>query len=103
MIPLGRDYANRMNAKTFLYHAHGTALGGSISRPFNEAIEGQAGVALPVVGGYETSRIENFRYREIASFTAAYSQVSGTYNAADDAYTTLVSSVVEGLNILDVV
>jgi hypothetical protein len=91
------------STRTFLYHAHGSALGGYLRRPFNEAIEAQASAALPIAGGHGSARAENFNHRDMVSFKTAYTQVSGSYNPQDDTYTTLVSAVVEGLNILDVV
>jgi hypothetical protein len=89
--------------RTYLYNAHGYALSGRIDRPFQELIEVQAGMSLPTGGGHGSVRAENFRFKEIVSFKAAYTQVSGSRKTADNSHTTLVSSVVEGLNILDVV
>jgi hypothetical protein len=85
----------------YLYNAHGHALSGRIDRPFEDLIEVQAGTSLPITGGYGSSRADHFRYKEIISFKAAYTQVSGSRK--DGSYTTLVSSTIEGLNILDVI
>jgi hypothetical protein len=84
-----------MTKKTYSYNAHGHALSGQIERPFDQLIEVQAGTSLATTGGYGSSRAENFG--------AAYTQVSGSYNKESGSYTTLVSSTVEDLNILDVV
>jgi hypothetical protein len=89
--------------QTYSYHAHGHALGGQIERPFDQIIEVQAGMSLPTTGGYGSARAENFRFQEIVSFGAAYTQVSGSHNEESGSFTTLVSSTVERLNILDVV
>ncbi len=89
--------------RTYSYNAHGHALSGRITRPFEQIIEVQAGMSLPTTGGYGSSRVENFRLKEIVSFKAAYTQVSGSQKKEDLSHTTLVSSTIEGLNILDVV
>jgi len=89
--------------RTYLYNAHGHALSGQIFRPFEQLIEVQAAMSLPTAGGYGSARAENFRLKEIVSFNAAYTQVSGSQKKEDSSHTTLVSSTVEGLNILDVV
>ncbi len=89
--------------KTYLYNAHGHALSGQIFRPFQHTIEVQAGMSLPTTGGYGSTRIENFRLKEVVSFKSAYTQVSGSFNDREKSHTTLVSSTIEGLNILDMV
>jgi len=91
-----------MNDTTrFLYHAHGTALSGVIRRPFSQDVEAQATTMLPVTGGYRTARAEAFRIEHILSFQAAYTQVSGSKNQQDNTHTSLMSIVIEGLNVLD--
>jgi hypothetical protein len=89
--------------KRYFYNAHGHALSGHIERPFQHVIEVQAGTTLPTMGGYGSSRVCDFRVKEIASFKAAYTHVSGSQDEKSGSHTTLVSSVVEGLNILDLV
>jgi hypothetical protein len=89
--------------RTFLYHAHATGVTGRITLPFDEVIPVQAPAAIPVTGGYSSTRVENFRYREILSFRSATSVVSGDFSARKQSYETLMSAAIEGLNILDVV
>jgi hypothetical protein len=89
--------------RTYLYNAHGHALSGHIQRPFDQIIEVQAGMSLPTTGGYGASRAEKFRLKEVVSFEAASTQVSGSKKKEDNSHTTLVSTTIEGLNILDVV
>lgn len=89
--------------RTYLYNGHGHALSGHILRPFDQIIDVQAGMSLPTSGGYGAVRVEKFRLKEIVSFDAAYTQVSGSRKHEDSSHTTLVSSTIEGLNILDVV
>jgi hypothetical protein len=89
--------------KGYSYDARGLALSAQIERPFDHVIEVQAGTSLATTGGYGSSRVENFRFKEIVSFRAAHTQVSGSYNKESGSYTTVASSTVEDLNILDVV
>lgn len=89
--------------RTFLYHAHASGVSGRITLPFDEVIPVQAPAAIPVTGGYSSTRVENFRYRDIVSFRSASSIVSGDFSAKEQAYETLMSATIEGLNILGVV
>jgi hypothetical protein len=89
-------------SRTYIYNAHGHALSGHITRPFDQLIEVQAGMSLPTTGGIGQARVENFRFREYVSFSAGYTYVAGSHDD-NGIYTTLVTSVVEDLNILDVV
>ncbi|HEU5400301.1 MAG TPA: choice-of-anchor P family protein, partial [Terriglobales bacterium] len=89
--------------KTFLYNAHGSALGGFITRPFNEVIESVASISLPVSGGYGSAEVKNYDYHQLIKFNRAYSQVSGSQNPADGSYNTLVSVTIEGLTVADMI
>jgi hypothetical protein len=89
--------------KTFLYHAHGHALSGQITRPINHVIEVQAGMSLPTIGGHGTSTASNYRFQEMVSFRNAYTHVSGSVNEKDGSHTTQATTTIEDLNILDVV
>lgn len=92
--------------REFSFHASASALGGLITRPFNEVIEVQAASALTRVGGYDSARVENFRYREFVSFKSGHTQVVGSEHTECDqrkVHETLASAVVEGLDILSMV
>jgi hypothetical protein len=89
--------------KIYLYTAHGYGFGGRIDRPFQHVLDVHAGASLPTEGGYEVSRRENFRLNETISYTAAHTVVAGSRNDKEGSYTTLASSTIEGLNILDMV
>jgi hypothetical protein len=90
-------------SRTFHYHACAHAFSGSFTRPFTANIDVQAPSALPIIGGHGSSRVENFQFREFVSFRKGYTHVSGGHQADDDSNNTLVTSTVEGLNLLDVV
>jgi hypothetical protein len=88
---------------TYNYNACAHAFGGHFMRPFNEVIDVQASTSLPIIGGYGSARVENFRYREFVSFRAGYTHVSGGLQEEDGSHNTLVTSALESLNLLDVV
>lgn len=88
--------------KTFLYNAHGSALGGFITRPFNEVIESVASASLPVSGGYGSAEVKNYDYHQLIKFNRAYTQVSGS-QAEDGSYNTLISVTIEGLTVADMI
>lgn len=89
--------------RQFLYNGSAVGFAGRIKAPFDEVVEAQAPVSLGVVGGYASARVDNFRRHEIFSFASAHTQVSGIYSAKSRAFETLISGVLEGLNILDMV
>jgi hypothetical protein len=89
--------------RIFLYNAHGYGLSGRIDRPFQQLIEVQAMGSLPQSGGRGVARVENFNVKDIVSFKAAYTEVSGSQNPKDGSYTTFVSATVEGLNVHNIV
>ncbi len=91
-----------MGGRVFLYHAHGFALGGTITKPFKAELDSHAATTLPVVGGYASAKSENFRFKEMVSFKSAHTYISGIRND-DGVHSTVVNTLIEGLNILDVI
>jgi hypothetical protein len=89
--------------KVFYFHADANALGGFIETPFKKVVPSQASVSLPAVGGHATTRTEAFNFEGIISCRSAYTRVSGTEVTPDGPWSTTVTSVVEGLNILEVI
>ena len=89
--------------KTYYFHADANSLGGSIEKPFQKLVPSQATVALAAVGGHETKRMEAFNFEEILSCTSTFTRVSGRQSENGGSASTLITSVVEGLNILEVV
>lgn len=85
------------------YHADTTALGGHVETPFKQQIPVAAPLSLPPTGGYAVARAERFSLEGILSFESAHTQVAGSVSPKTGGWTTLASSVVEGLNILDVI
>jgi hypothetical protein len=88
--------------KVFYFHADANSLGGFIEKPFQEIIPSRASVSLPAVGGYATARTEALNFKEIVSCRSAYTRVSGRTIEEGGPWSTQVTSVVEDLNILEI-
>jgi hypothetical protein len=84
---------------THYYHANADAFGGRLERPFELTLPVLAPTSLPVVGGYASARHVGFQVGEIFSIDKAYTQVAGSLDRETGNFTTLVTSVIEGLNI----
>ena len=96
--------------KTFYYQASASPLGGQMEQPFLRPIPSPASSALSAAGGFASSQSEAFNHENIVSFTAAHTRISGHEaphggREAPDGkeFSTLVTTVVEGLNILEIV
>jgi hypothetical protein len=89
--------------KTFYFHANASSLGGFIEKPFQKHIPPQASSTLPSVGGHVTSRTEAFNFEGVISCRAGYTRVSGRHIEENGSATVSVTSVLEGLNILEIV
>jgi len=89
--------------RIYLHDANAVATSGRIVSPFEDLIPTQAALALPVSGGYGSTRVDGFRYKEILSFGSAYTEVAGGGGGKDGPFETLAVASIEKLNILDVV
>jgi hypothetical protein len=86
------------------YFAEATALAGKLLLPLEQEIKPQAFAKLPDKGGYLAQRADKFRVESAISYESAHTQVAGNREKKPGhGYSTLVTSVIEGLNILDVV
>jgi hypothetical protein len=86
------------------YFAEATALAGKLLLPLEQEIKPQAFAKLPDKGGYVAQRTDKFRVESAISYESAHTQVAGNREKKPGhGYSTLVTSVIEGLNILDVV
>src|SRR5271154_1202501 len=89
--------------RVFYYHADACPFGGHFTHPVVKAIPSHGSSSLSSAGGHASSRMGPFRLDDLASYEGVYSEIFGGVNETNDAWTTLVTSVVEGLNILEVV
>jgi len=87
----------------YSFRADANALGGILEKPFRIPVPTLAPVSLPAAGGFALARSEGFTLDNIVSCRSAYTRVSGEENSEDESISILVTSVVEGLNILEVV
>jgi len=86
------------------YYAEATALFGEFLLPLKQKITPQLFVELPPEGGYLNQRSCGYRVESVLSYASAYTQVGGNPEVKPDrGLNTLVTAVVEGLNVLDVV
>lgn len=90
---------------THRYHAEATALEGQIDLPFSQPIERQAFAKITGErSAYLSQHSDPFRVEGIVSYGAAHTQVSGhEEDKHGNPFITLSTSVVEDLNILNVV
>jgi hypothetical protein len=90
--------------RTHIYHAEAHAIAGELSLPVETKIPPQAFVKVSERGGYLSERSVGFRFESIIKYEGAYTQVAGHREVKPGhGWNTLVTSVVEGLNVLEVV
>jgi hypothetical protein len=89
--------------KIFYFHADASSLGGFIEEPFHKHLPPQASASLPSVGGHITTRTEAFDLEGVVSCRSATTRVSGRHLDEDGSASILVTTVLEGLNILEIV
>jgi hypothetical protein len=95
-----------MNASTkrqFYYHSDASPLGGSITHPFESIISTAASSSLAQAGGLTTSSLESYALDPVVSVDKAYSHITGAVDKETGNWKTLTTSVVENLNVLEVV
>lgn len=85
------------------YDAAADVLSADIEQPLREKIRPQAQVILHGDGHYQFRQAEPFRLEGILSYKGGYTQVAGRPSTKIEGFTTLTTSVIEGLNVLDVV
>ena len=91
------------NGRTHTYHAEAALLEGHLTLPLVQAIKPQAFAKLRDEGGYISQRLKDYRLESVISIRSGYTQVAGNRDVKPGrGWATLVTSVVEGLNVLDV-
>jgi hypothetical protein len=86
-----------------LYHGEAVAASGYLTLPVDEAMPMQAAVSLGLGGGHTKHQVEDFSHHGVFSFKRAHSEVSGGSSSKKNSYNTLAQSVIEGLNIHNMV
>lgn len=94
---------SKANDRTHEYHAEAEILSGDLRLPLVQKIEKQARVHLPSHGGYLSEHAGEFRIEGVLRYRRGYTQVAGNPSTKPGhGPATLVTTVVEGLNILEV-
>ncbi|HKD81274.1 MAG TPA: choice-of-anchor P family protein [Candidatus Angelobacter sp.] len=85
----------------YVYSASAYALAAEFERPKKHSLSPQASVVLSGHGGHGSQRVPGFNVDGLISFKEAYSEVGGSYDDCHQMHTTHAWSVVEGLNVAD--
>lgn len=86
-----------------VYHAEADIFKADLEQPFHEKVRPQASVKLHGESHYQFKYAPPFRLEGILSYQSGYTQVAGHCSSKPDhGYATLTTSVIEGLNILEV-
>jgi hypothetical protein len=96
---------NGRRVREHRYHAESLAVEGLLALPYAAKIERQAHAKVRPEGGYESQHAEPFRVEAVVSYGAAHTQAAGHQETERKGrvFKTLATSVVEDLNILNVV
>lgn len=95
---------SELNGRIHHYHAEATILSGHLRLPLEHHIKPQVHTHLPKEGGYFSHRAEHFMLESVISFRSAYTHVAGNINPKPGGgWGTLVTTVIEGLNVMEVV
>jgi hypothetical protein len=85
------------------YNAGAHLLKAELEYPLKEEIKPQAFVNLPSDGTYQFKRADPFHFEGVLSYQAGYTKVAGHKSTKHRGFATLATSVLEGLNVLDIV
>lgn len=86
------------------YHAEAHALAGKIVLPLEQEITPHALTSVPGEGGYRAQQAQQYRLETVISYGRAHTQVSGHKEIKPGrGWNTLSTSVIEDVNILNVV
>ncbi len=89
---------------THSYYATADVLSADFEEPVRENIKPRAYVKLPQDGHYQFKQADPFRLEGLISYRSGYTQVAGHRSPKQGhGFTTLVTSVAEDLNVLDVI
>jgi hypothetical protein len=98
------DQTPESTERTHHYHSTATIISGKLHLPLMSEIRPQAHAELHKDGGYFSEHAENFNVEGVISYRKAYTQVAGNKDSKPGhGWTTLTTTVVEGLNVLEVV
>jgi len=94
---------SKVNERNHKYNAETMVLSGQLVLPVSQKIEPQAHTKLPENGGYFSQRLDGYRLESVVTFRSGYSHTAGCLSdKPGGGHTTLTTTVVEGLNVLEV-
>jgi hypothetical protein len=85
----------------YVYSASTYAIAAEFERPKKHSLPPQAAVVLAAHGGHGTHRTPGQKIDGLVSYAEAYSEVGGSYDDCHDTYTTHAWSVLEDVNVAD--
>lgn len=91
-----------MRHSQYLYHALAYGLAAEVDRPTRHSIPTQAATALAASGGRGCHRVQDYKFDRFISLKEAYVEVGGSYDEDHKMHTGYALSVIEGVNIADV-
>ena len=95
---------SEVNGRTHTYHAEASVLEGHLRLPLEQKIQPQAHSKLHPTGGYLAQHAKDYKLEAVISFKSAHTHVAGNLDTKPGrGWATLSSTMIEGLNILDVV
>jgi hypothetical protein len=83
----------------YIYHSSAYAIAGEFYRPLRKQLPTQGAAVLGVTGGYSCNSLSKFSLDCLVSFENACVEVGGSYDECHDVQTSYFSTVIEGLNI----
>lgn len=83
------------------YQASAYAIAAEFERPKKHSLAPQASAVLAGHGGHGCNRVSGHKVDGLLSFQEAYSEVGGSYDDCHGMHTTHAWSVIEGLNVAD--
>jgi hypothetical protein len=90
--------------ETHIYHAAAHVLSGKLERPILQDIVDQAPLSLTDRrGGHLTRYVNNFSLEGLISYTKGETRVSGARSLKNEGWVTLATSIIEGLDIFEIV
>jgi len=100
--PLANEQQAREITSAHEYHAEASVLKARLKHPLEEEVHPRARVKLPKDGHYRFRHADPFRVEGVISYRYGYTQVAGHPSSKKNGFATLATSVLEGVNVLDV-
>ncbi|HWZ44423.1 MAG TPA: hypothetical protein VNW97_13175 [Candidatus Saccharimonadales bacterium] len=86
----------------YIYQSSAYGIAGEFYRPSRQSLPMHGAAILPVTGGLSSQRTAGFSLDGLVSFESVFVEVGGSYDQCHDTQTSYSYSVIEGLNIADV-